>query len=822
MNRPVRAIAPNEAAALLHSFTNHLLYSLAKDQYSATELDRYMSLALTVRDRLIERWISTQQRYYKKDAKRVYYLSAEFLMGRALANNLINLGLYDTARDAVKMLNLDLGDVLEQEVDAGLGNGGLGRLAACYLDSMATLDIPGYGYGIRYEFGMFDQEIKGGWQVEKPDEWLRLGNPWEISRPEYGVPVRFGGHVEDHADDHGRLRAHWTGGEQVVGMPYDTPIAGYGCNTVNTMRLWRARASSDFDLRYFNEGDYEKAVLDKNRSETISKVLYPSDVKVFGKELRLKQQYFFVACSLHDIVRRHLVAHPTLENFAEKIAIQLNDTHPAVAIPELMRILVDEHAIAWEKAWEVTQASFGYTNHTLLAEALETWPVELFQRLLPRHLTLISEINRRFLRQVMSRYPYDEARLARMSVVDDGNGTLESKRIRMAYLAVVGSHSVNGVAALHTELLKANLLHDFHEMWPERFHNVTNRVTPRRWLLPANPLLADPTTTRVGDGRITQLEQLEKLTAHAEDPAFRAEVRAIKQRNKEQLARDSETEHRVSIDRASMFDVQVKRLHEYKRQLLNLLHVVALYLRVKKNPDLHMVPRTFIFGGKSAPAYATAKLIIKLINSVATVVNADPQLNGKLRVGFLANYRVSLAERIFPASDLSEQISTAGKEASGTGNMKFALNGALTIGTLDGANIEIRDEVGADNFFLFGLTAQQVSDLQRRGYRPRDYYEKNAELKAVLDLIASGFFEPEHPDVFKPLVQSLLEQDTYMLLADFQSYADCQERVGKAFLDPDQWTRMAILNIAKMGKFSSDRSISEYAENIWKIRGVPG
>ncbi|TMB27618.1 MAG: glycogen/starch/alpha-glucan phosphorylase [Deltaproteobacteria bacterium] len=822
MNRPIRATAPNEAAALLHSFTNHLLYSLAKDQYSATELDRYMSLALTVRDRLIERWISTQQRYYKKDAKRVYYLSAEFLMGRALANNLINLGLYDTARDAMKMLNLDLGDVLEQEVDAGLGNGGLGRLAACYLDSMATLDIPGYGYGIRYEFGMFDQDIKDGWQVEKPEEWLRLGNPWEISRPEYGVPVRFGGHVEEHTDDHGRLRVRWIGGEQVVGMPYDTPIAGYGCNSVNTLRLWRARASSDFDLRYFNEGDYEKAVLDKNRSETISKVLYPSDVKQWGRELRLKQQYFFVACSLHDIVRRHLVAYPTLGNFPEKVAIQLNDTHPAVAIPELMRILVDDHAVAWEKAWEVTQASFGYTNHTLLSEALETWPVELFQRLLPRHLTIIYEINRRFLRQVMNRFPNDEARLSRMSIVDDGNGTLESKRIRMAYLAVVGSHSVNGVAGLHTELLKANLLHDFHETWPERFYNVTNGVTPRRWLLTANPLLADAITARIGDGWMTQLEQLAKLVDHADDPVFRGEIRSIKQSNKEQLARYIEAEHGISIDRASMFDVQVKRMHEYKRQLLNLLHVVALYQRVKKNPDLAIVPRTFIFGGKAAPAYATAKLIIKLINSVASVVNKDPAVKGKLRLVFLANYRVSLAERIFPASDLSEQISTAGKEASGTGNMKFALNGALTIGTLDGANVEIREEVGADNFFLFGLTASQVSELQRRGYRPRDHYEQNPELKAVLDLINSGFFEPEHPDLFKPLIYSLLEHDTYMLLADFQSYAECQERVGKTFLDPDRWTRMAILNIAHMGKFSSDRSISEYAERIWKARGVPG
>src|SRR5437868_7784513 len=821
MNRPIRATAPNEAAALLHSFTNHLLYSLAKDQYSATELDRYMSLALTVRDRLIERWISTQQRYYKKDAKRVYYLSAEFLMGRALANNLINLGLYDTARDAMKMLNLDLGDVLEQEIDAGLGNGGLGRLAACYLDSMATLDIPGYGYGIRYEFGMFDQDIKDGWQVEKPEEWLRLGNPWEISRPEYRVPVRFGGHVEEHTDDHGRLRVRWIGGEQVVGMPYDTPIAGYGCNSVNTLRLWRARASSDFDLRYFNEGDYEKAVLDKNRSETISKVLYPSDVKQWGRELRLKQQYFFVACSLHDIVRRHLVAYPTLGNFPEKVAIQLNDTHPAVAIPELMRILVDDHAVAWEKAWEVTQASFGYTNHTLLSEALETWPVELFQRLLPRHLTIIYEINRRFLRQVMNRFPNDEARLSRMSIVDDGNGTLESKRIRMAYLAVVGSHSVNGVAGLHTELLKANLLHDFHETWPERFYNVTNGVTPRRWLLTANPLLADAITARIGDGWMTQLEQLAKLVDHADDPVFRGEIRSIKQRNKEQLARYIEAEHGISIDRASMFDVQVKRMHEYKRQLLNLLHVVALYQRVKKNPDLAIVPRTFIFGGKAAPAYATAKLIIKLINSVASLVNKDPAVKGKLRVVFLANYRVSLAERIFPASDLSEQISTAGKEASGTGNMKFALNGALTIGTLDGANVEIREEVGADNIYIFGLTAEEIEVMRElRTYNPREYYERNPALRRVLDALQSNLFCPEAPGLFTWIFDSLVGHDEYFHLADMPSYIDTQELVSREFLQPQMWARKAILNVARIGKFSSDRTILEYAQDIWNIESV--
>jgi starch phosphorylase len=819
MNRPVRSAAPNESAALLHSFTNHLLYSLAKDQYTATARDRFMSLALTARDRLIERWMSTQQRYYKKDAKRVYYLSAEFLMGRALANNLINLQLFEVARDAMKMLNLDINDLLEQEIDAGLGNGGLGRLAACFLDSMATLDIPGYGYGIRYEFGMFDQEIKDGWQVEKPDEWLRLGNPWEQPRPEYGVPVRFGGHVEEQHDN-GHFTVRWTGGEQVVGMPYDTPIAGYGCNTVNTLRLWRARASQDFDLRYFNEGDYEKAVLDKNRSETISKVLYPSDLKMFGKELRLKQQYFFVACSLHDIVRRHLVAYPSLDSFADKVAIQLNDTHPAVAIPELMRIFIDEHHLAWEKAWDLAQATFGYTNHTLLSEALETWPVDLFQRLLPRHLTIVLEINRRFLRQVMNRFPYDDARIQRMSLIDDRDE--HNRRIRMAYLAVVGSHSTNGVAGLHTELLKADLLRDFHEMWPERFNNKTNGVTPRRWLLASNPQLADAITQRIGDGWIVNLDELVNLAPHADDPAFRKEVRDIKQRNKEHLGKLIEAENKISVDLTSLFDVQVKRLHEYKRQLLNVLHVIARYLRLKKDPEHKMVPRTFIFGGKAAPAYTTAKLIIKLINSVAGVINADPQVNNRMKVIFLANYRVSLAERVFPASDLSEQISTAGKEASGTGNMKFALNGALTIGTLDGANIEIREEVGAENFFLFGLTAHQVSELWKHGYRPRDFYEQNVELKGVLDLISSGFFEPDHPELFRPLVQSLLDHDPYLLLADFQSYCECQDKVSEAFLDQENWTRMAILNIAKMGRFSSDRTIRQYAGEIWNTKPVPG
>ncbi len=819
---PARTAAPNEVAAILHSFTDHLLYSLAKDQYSATMHDKFMALALTVRERLTERWIATQQRYYKKDAKRVYYLSAEFLLGRALGNNLINLGVLEACREAMRMVGIDLDALLEEEIDAGLGNGGLGRLAACFLDSMATLNIPGYGYGIRYEFGMFDQEIKDGHQVEKPDEWLRFGNPWELPRPEYALPVHFGGRVEEFTDEDGKHRVRWTDTDQVIGMPYDMPIAGFGpTSSVNTLRLWRARASAEFDLRVFNDGDYEKAVLDKNRSETISKVLYPSDLKVFGKELRLKQQYFFVACSLYDIVRRYLSVRNTFEAFADKVSIQLNDTHPAVAIPELMRLFIDVNGLPWDQAWELTTRTFGYTNHTLLAEALETWPVTLFGRLLPRHLTIIYEINRRFLRQVMSRFPFDEARVARMSLIDESPGDPAGKRIRMAYLAVVGSHAVNGVAALHTELLKADLLRDFHEMWPERFNNKTNGVTPRRWLLASNPKLAEAITGRIGDGWITNLSELHRLQHFLDDAEFLAEVRAIKAANKKALANYILTANNLVVDPASLYDVQVKRLHEYKRQLLNVLHIIALYLRVKRDPEAPMVPRTFLFGAKAAPAYSTAKLIIKLINAVAEVVNADPQMEGRLKVVFLANYRVSLAERIFPASDLSEQISTAGKEASGTGNMKLALNGALTIGTLDGANVEMREEVGADNFFLFGLTAAEVMALHKNGYRPRDYYERNAELKSVIDLISSGFFSPDHPELFRSLIQGLLDHDPYALLADFESYVECQKRVSETYLDQDRWTRMAVMNIARMGKFSSDRTIAEYAREIWGTLAVP-
>src|SRR6266851_7817161 len=630
----------NDSHSVQQSFLDHVRYSRGRNAETSTPHDRFLALALMVRDRLANRWLRTQRRYHEQDVKRAYYLSAEYLLGRTLGNNLIAIDLLDTARSSLKEVGVDLDQLLEREPDPGLGNGGLGRLAACFLDSMATLDIPGFGYGIRYEFGMFDQEIKAGWQIEKPDEWLRFGNPWEMPRPEYWVPVGFGGRTEEHFD-HGQLRIHWAPEEQVIGVAYDTPIAGYGNATVNTLRLWRARASEEFDLTLFNDGDYERAVLEKNRSETISKVLYPSDVKMFGRELRLKQQYFFVACSLHDIVRRHLVAHKSLDDFADKIAIQLNDTHPAVAIPELMRIFVDEHQLPWDKAWELTVATFGYTNHTLLSEALETWPVEIFGKLLPRHLAIIFEINRRFLRQVMNRFPYDEQRISRMSLVDEGDGQLSSKRILMAYLAVGGSHSVNGVAALHTQLLQQDLLHDFHEMWPERFNNKTNGVTPRRWLLGANPLLSEAITARIGDGWTVDLDELRKLEPLADDETFRAAFRDIKQRNKEQLAAYIEREQGITVDRNSIFDVQVKRLHEYKRQLLNLLHVVALYLRIKNQTDLPMVPRTCIFGGKAAPAYAVAKLIIKLINSVAAVVNVDPQVKDKLKVVFLANYRVS-------------------------------------------------------------------------------------------------------------------------------------------------------------------------------------
>ncbi len=797
-----------DPVTLKRAILDHLYYTQSKSEENATRHDWYLALAHMVRDRLIHRWIMTERAYDRADKKRVYYLSAEFLMGRALANNLINVGLYEKARDVMAELGFNLADLLEEEPDPGLGNGGLGRLAACFLDSMATLGIAGTGYGIRYEFGIFHQEIKDGRQIEHPDEWLRYGNPWEITRPEDMVTVGFGGRVDEFSD-HGKFHARWIPSSKLLGVPFDTPIAGYGNDTVNTLRLWRARASEEFDLTVFNDGDYRKAVEEKSMSESISKVLYPNDHSQEGKILRLKQQYFFVCCSIHDIVLKYLRTHTNFDAFADKVAIQLNDTHPVIAIAELMRVFIDLHGLEWDKAWRIVERVFGYTNHTLLNEALEKWPVSMFEEQLPRHLAIIQEVNRRFLRQVITRWPTDnQDRQRRMSIIESGG-------VKMAHLAVVGSHSINGVAALHSDLVQKELLHDFYELWPERFNNKTNGVTPRRWLVQSNPALAAAITSRIGAEWIRDLDQLQRLIPFAEDPTMRAEVRAIKRQNKVVLADWIRQHCRVDVQVDAMFDVQIKRLHEYKRQLLNCFHVIALYQRIKKEPSRPVVPRVVLFGGKAAPGYAMAKMHIKLINDVADVINNDPIIGAKLKVIFLPNYRVSLAEKIFPASDLSEQISTAGKEASGTGNMKFQMNGALTIGTLDGANVEIREEVGDENFFLFGLTAQEVSDTKRRGYDPRLWVEKSPSLAAVLELVASDFFCPDEPGLYRGLVDGILREDPYLVCADFDAYVECQERVSQAYLDVERWAQMAILNIAKSGKFSSDRTIREYATEIW-------
>ncbi len=800
---------------LRRSFIEHVEFTRGKNFDSSNTYDRYLALAFTVRDRLAHAWVKSQRRYYAEDTKRAYYLSAEYLLGRALGNNLINMGLWNEVRDALRELGIDLTTLLELEPDAGLGNGGLGRLAACFLDSMATLDLPCMGYGIRYEFGIFTQELINGYQVERADEWLKFGNPWEIVRPERMVPVRFYGSVEQHQAPDGRKISRWVGGRTVLGVPYDTPVAGYGAHTVNTLRLWQARASAEFDFALFNDGDYERSVVEKNDSEVISKVLYPNDQNQAGKELRLKQEYFFVACSLADIMRRYLKTHSDFVQFADKAAIQLNDTHPAIAIAELMRVLIDEKRVPWDEAWDITQKTFGYTNHTLLAEALEKWPVTLFERLLPRHLLIIYEINQRFLRHVQIRYPFDSERLGRMSLIEEG----KEKMVRMAHLAVVGSHSINGVADLHTKLLKQDVMPDFAEMMPERFNNKTNGVTPRRWLLACNPKLARLINEAIGDGWIRDCDKLQGLEKFADDAAFLKKFRDIKHQNKVDLTNHIRDLVWLSLDPASIFDVHVKRLHEYKRQLLNALHIVALWMRARKDPTTALVQRSFIFGAKSAPGYQRAKLVIRLINGIAEVVNSEASKTG-LRVAFVPNYRVSLAERIIPAADLSEQISTAGMEASGTGNMKFALNGALTIGTLDGANIEIRERVQPENFFLFGLTADEVKQKWQEGYRGRAVYESSAQVREVLDLVASGFFSPENKDLFRPLVDSLLDDDRYLVLADFDPYAKAQEEVARTYLQPDRWWKSAVLNVARMGFFSSDRTIREYAKDIWGIKPV--
>ncbi len=806
-----------DAPALVRGFQEYLEFFLAKDHYTATKQDIYTALALTVRNRLLERWIRTQETYYKQDVKRVYYLSLEFLMGRALGNSLVNLGMLDECHKAMHELGYDLEQVRETEWDAGLGNGGLGRLAACFLDSLASLEIPGYGYGIRYEYGIFNQRIQEGYQVESPDNWLRYGNAWEVARPEYLYPVYFYGKVLQYRDRNNHLVNQWLETEEVLAMAYDTPIPGYNNNTVNTLRLWAAKASRDFDFTYFNEGDYMKAVETKSESENISKVLYPNDNVFEGKELRLKQEYFFVSATLQDIVRRYKKHYKTFDKFPDKNAIQLNDTHPAIAIPELMRILIDIEGIGWEEAWDITVNTFAYTNHTVLPEALEKWTVDLFNYLLPRHLQIIYEINHRFLNEVRYRYPNDEARFVRMSIVEEA----PEKRVCMAHLAIVGSHSINGVAALHSEILKDELFKDFYEMYPERFNNKTNGITQRRWLKKCNPRLSDLISHEIGDGWASDLYQLQQLRPLADKASFREEWRAVKHTNKERLVDLIKRENNLIVDASSMFDCQIKRLHEYKRQLLNALHVTTAYNRIKDNPNKEFVPRTVLFGGKAAPGYKMAKLIIKLINSIGDIVNNDPGIRGLLKCVFLANYRVSLAEKIFPASDLSEQISTAGTEASGTGNMKFALNGALTIGTMDGANIEILEEVGQDNIFIFGLKTNEVKELKPR-YNPYDYYNQNQELKRVLDMIRDGYFSPHHRDLFHPIIDSLLKGgDNYLLLADYASYIDCQEQVNQTYLDKEKWAKMAIYNVAGMGKFSSDRTIKQYANEIWDAKSVP-
>jgi starch phosphorylase len=762
----------------------------------------------------MQRWMKTMEGYMGQNARSVSYFSAEFLMGPHLANHVVNLGIADEVRRAVASLGQDYDTLLEQEEEPGLGNGGLGRLAACFLDSLATLETLAVGYGIRYEFGIFDQVIRDGWQVEVTDKWLRYGNPWEIGRPELAFDVKFGGHTEAGQDGQGRYRVRWVPDRVVKGVAYDTLVTGYRVPTINLLRLWKAEACESFDFQAFNVGDYYRAVSEKMSSENISKVLYPNDEVFQGRQLRLGQQYFFVSCSLQDLIRVHLMRGNPITTFHEKSAIQLNDTHPAIAVAELMRLLVDEHGVEWDAAWDITRQTFAYTNHTLLPEALEKWPVSLFGSLLPRHLEIVYEINRRFLEGVRARHGDGDPRIGRLSLIDESG----DRYVRMAHLACVGSRAINGVAALHTELLKQTVLRDFHELTPAKFTNVTNGVTPRRWVVVSNPGLADLITQRIGDRWITRMEDLRRLEALADDAGFRAEWRAVKTANKRQLAALVKERTGIVVDPASLFDIQVKRIHEYKRQHLNVLHIVTLYNRIKRNPAIEMTPRTFIFGGKAAPGYFMAKLIIKLINAVGYIVNSDPDVRGRLKVVFFPDFNVKNGQRIYPAADLSEQISTAGKEASGTGNMKFSMNGALTIGTLDGANVEIREEVGEENFFLFGLTVEQVAETLRRGYRPHALYEADAELREAVDRIALGHFSPGQPELLKPVADTLRYSDPYLLMADYRSYIEAQERVSRVFGDEELWTRMSILNVARIGKFSSDRSIREYCDRIWDTK----
>ncbi len=799
---------------LVRAVVDHLRYSFAKNKRTASANDIYLATSLAIRDRLIARWMETCRRYYKEDAKRVYYLSAEYLLGRSMGNNLLNMGMYTTAQRLLKEYGIDIDNLEEEEPDPGLGNGGLGRLAACFLDSLATLGYPAMGYGIRYEFGIFKQSFRDGYQVEMRDPWLERMNPWEIARPDKAATVNFGGHVEYHNDSNGNLICDWVDTQKVRGVPYDMPVAGYGNNTVNSLRLWSSQATNDFNLDIFNAGDYRKAVEEKVISETISKVLYPADNTPEGRELRLKQQYFFVCCSIHDIIRRYKKNHSNFKEFADKVAIQLNDTHPAIAVAELMRVFIDQERLSWDEAWSITEKVFGYTNHTLLPEALERWPLPMFQKLLPRHLEIIYEINRRFLLRVHIAYPGDYAMQRRVSIIDETG----EKFVRMANLAVIGSHSINGVAAIHSELVKTDLFPDFVKLFPERFNNKTNGVTPRRWIVASNPELTALITEKLGsDSWVKNYDELKKFAAFADDPDVQKRMLEIKRANKVRFAKRYLP---FEVNPDMLFDVQVKRIHEYKRQLLNALHVIHLYRQLKLNPNAVRVPRVVLFGGKAAPGYAAAKLHIKFINDIARIINDDPTIQNKLRVYLVPNYCVSLAEVIIPAADLSEQISTAGKEASGTGNMKFAFNGALTIGTLDGANVEMREAVGDENFFLFGLTEPEVKQLRAEGYDPKAYIEESEDLKAVLEMIESGFFSPDDRSRYKKIVEWLRNEDPYMLCADFDSYIARHLDVEKAYTDKAAWAKMMILNVANMGFFSSDRTIRQYAEDIWDVKAI--
>jgi starch phosphorylase len=804
-----------DVASLKMAITEQLFYQQGRSIENTSLNDLYLAVSYAVRDRLKQREHKTMDAVLQnKNVRLVSYLSAEFLVGPQLGANLIDLNIFDEMKKAVTELGFDFDKIIAQEQEPGLGNGGLGRLAACYIDSLASQEIPAIGYGIRYEFGIFDQEIRDGWQVEKTDKWLRNGNPWEIARPELSVNVNFGGYTETYDDSEGHTCHRWIPAYMVEGIPYDTPEMGYKVPSCNFLRLWKSEAAESFDFSAFNQGDYYKAVMDKVKSENLSKVLYPNDEMIQGKKLRLKQQYFFVSCSLQDMMRLHLRNGGSPQDFHKRWAIQLNDTHPSIAVAELMRLLLDEHKLEWDTAWDTTCKTLSYTNHTLLPEALEKWSVGIFQYLVPRLLEIIYEINYRFLKEVSKQFPGDTGKLSRMSIIDETG----ERYIRMANLACAGSYAINGVAALHTELLKQQVLPDWVEMFPDRFHNVTNGVTPRRFMVLSNPSLSKLITNTIGDSWPGKLEELRKLEPFADDATFREQFRKVKLENKKNLAALIKERTGIIVDPSSLFDVQVKRIHEYKRQHLNVLNILTLYLRIKQNPAADIVPRTFIFGGKAAPGYYMAKLMIKLINSVGDVVNNDPDVRDRLKVVFFPDFNVTNAQHIYPAADLSEQISTAGKEASGTSNMKFAMNGALTIGTLDGANIEIREEVGNDNFFLFGLTTAQVEESKRNGYNPHFIYDHNEELSEAINLIHSGRFSNGDENLFKPITDNLLWDDPFMLMADYPLYIACQDLVANTWKNTAEWNRMAIMNVARMGKFSSDRSIKDYCNKIWKVK----